>query len=56
MSRRQRGVPARRNVVLKTETHSRLKQFLLELQNEHKNPNMSMDDAVNALLDEHEKR
>jgi len=56
MSRSPKAGATRRNVVLKIDTHTRLKQFLLELQNRRKDPNLSMDDAVSALLDEHEKR
>lgn len=56
MSRQSNTGAARRNVVLKIETHKRLKRVLLELQNRRKDPNLSMDDAVSALIDEHEKR
>lgn len=56
MSRAHKPDAKRRNVVLKIETHRRLQKCLLELQNEHENPNLSMNDAVSALLDEHEKR
>ena len=56
LSRAQKPDAKRRNVVLKIETHKRLQKFLLQLQNEQENPNLSMDDAVSALLDKHEKR
>jgi hypothetical protein len=42
--------------VLKIETHKRLRLYLLELQNRRKDPDLSYDEAVNALLDEHAKR
>ena len=56
MSRPPKAGAKRRNVVLKIETHKRLQHFLLELEGDRSNPNLSMDDAVSALLDEHEKR
>lgn len=43
----------KRNVALRIETYERLEKFKLELANKRKTTNISFDDAVNALLDEH---
>jgi len=56
MSRPQKAGMTRRNVVLKVQTHKRLTQYLLELQNEKGNPRLTMDEAISGLLDEHTKR
>ena len=45
----------RRNIALKIETYERLERFLLELSKE-RGKRLTFDDAVSALLDEHESR
>jgi|GEM_PF-1120462 len=44
----------KRNVVLKMETYERLQRYLLELIQKRKTPRVTFDEAINALLDEHE--
>jgi len=51
-----RGNVAKRNVVLKIETYNRLEKLLVELVKERGTLRVSFDEAVNMLLDEHEKR
>ncbi len=46
----------KRNVVLKLETYERLQRYLLKLIQERKNPKITFDEAINALLDKHEGR
>ncbi len=41
--------------MLKVQSHKRLTQYLVELQSQRENPRLTMDEAVSALLDEHEK-
>jgi len=56
VSRPQKEGVSKRNVVLKLQTHKRLTRYLVELQGQKGDPRMTMDDAVTALLDEHEGR
>lgn len=56
MSRPQKAGVTRRNVVLKVQTHKRLTQYLVELQSQRGNPRLTMDEAISALLDKHEKQ
>jgi len=44
----------KRNVALKIETYERLEKYLIELIRERGSPRLTFDDAINALLDEHE--
>jgi hypothetical protein len=46
----------KRNIVLRMETYERLQQYLLELIQKRGNPKITFDEAINALLDEHEER
>ena len=45
----------KRNIALKIETYDRLEKFLLELMTNRGSPRITFDEAINALLDEHEK-
>ena len=47
---------SKRNIVLKIETYNRLEKFLLELMKDRESPRITFDEAVNALLEEHEDR
>ena len=46
----------KRNIVLRMETYSRLEKYLVELVKGIGSPRITFDDAVNALLDEHDKQ
>lgn len=46
---------SKRNIVLKIETYGRLEKFLIELMKSKESPRVSFDEAVNTLLDGHEK-
>jgi len=46
----------KRNVALKIETYERLERYLIELIRKRGSPRLTFDDAINALLDEHEER
>ena len=46
----------KRNIVLRMETYERLQRYLLELIQKRGNPKITFDEAINALLDEHEER
>lgn len=46
---------SKRNIVLKIETYSRLEKFLIELMKSKESQRVSFDEAVNTLLDGHEK-
>jgi hypothetical protein len=50
--KRKKGVD-RRNVTLHIETYDRLDKFLLGLMQERNKTKVSMNDAIEALLDEH---
>ena len=52
---RKHGVK-KRNIVLKIETYERLQRYLLELIQRRGDPRITFDEAINALLDEHEGR
>jgi len=52
----KRSCVKKKNVVLKLETYERLQKYLLELIQERGNPRITFDEAINALLDEHERR
>lgn len=46
----------KRNVVLKIETYNRLEKVLLQLMKDKENPRITLDEAVNFLLDIYENR
>ena len=46
----------KRNIVLRIETYERLQRYLLELIQRRGDPKITFDEAINALLDEHEGR
>lgn len=45
----------KRNIVLKIKTYERLEKYKVKLVNEREDPNVTFDDAINSLLDKHEK-
>ena len=48
---------SRRNITLHPDTYSKLDTLLLEMMQERKNPKMSRNEVVEALMEEHyEKR
>jgi len=47
---------SKRNIVLKIETYNRLEKFLLEIMKMKSSPRVTFDEAVNFLLDEHERK
>jgi ABC-type proline/glycine betaine transport system ATPase subunit len=51
---RVRGNVEKRNIVLKIVTYNRLEKFLIELMGKRGSSKITFDDAINALLDEHE--
>jgi hypothetical protein len=55
MVRPRKNVP-KRNVTLRIETYERLERFLLELMRKRGTTRVTFDEAINALLDEHEGR
>ncbi|MEM1949429.1 MAG: hypothetical protein QXO30_07505 [Candidatus Caldarchaeum sp.] len=53
---RSKGKVSKRNVALKIETYNRLEKYLVELMRKRGSPRITLDEAVNALLDEHEEK
>lgn len=45
-----------RNIRLKMETYTKLEEYKVSLINKKKDSHISLDDAVEALLEEHRKR
>ncbi len=43
----------KRNVVLRIDTYNKLESYKVYLVSERNNPNVTFDDAVNNLLDNH---
>jgi hypothetical protein len=43
----------KRNVVLKIETYKKLEQYKVDLVKEKSDPNITFDDAITGLLEEH---
>ena len=44
----------KREIMLNIDTLNRLERCLLELRNENRSSRISLDEAINTLLDEHE--
>jgi len=53
MSREKKDTVPIRNVRLKTKTYERLEKFKVELIQQKGKPQVTFDDAINYLLDEH---
>jgi len=51
---RPRKNVSKRNIALRIETYERLERFLLELMRKRGTTRVTFDEAINALLDEHE--
>jgi len=51
---RKRGVK-KRNIVLRIDTYERLQKYLVELIQRRGDPRITFNEAISALLDEHEK-
>lgn len=53
MSRKQQPGVKKRNIALNSQTYKRLETLKANLIKEKGNPNLTYDDVINALLDEH---
>ena len=53
---RPRKKVKKRNVSLKIATYERLERYMIELIRKRGSPRLTFDDAINALLDEHESK
>jgi hypothetical protein len=53
---RPRKNVSKRNIALRIETYERLERFLLELMRKRGTARVTFDEAINALLDEHEEK
>jgi len=51
---RPRKNVSKRNVALRIETYERLERFLLDLMRKRGTTRVTFNEAINALLDEHE--
>jgi hypothetical protein len=46
----------KRNIVLRIETYKKLEQYKVDLVKEKGNPNITFDNAIMSLLEEHYKK
>lgn len=46
----------KRNIVLKIETYKRLEKYKVDLVKEKGDPNITFDDAITSLLEQHYKK
>jgi len=53
MTRKKKEIASIRNVRLRAQTYERLEKFKVELIQRKGKPQVTFDDAVNYLLDEH---
>lgn len=53
--RNPKKIMKKRNIVLKIETYKRLEKYKVDLVKEKGNPNITFDDAIASLLEEHYK-
>ncbi len=56
LSKQRSGNVAYRNIRLKMKNYERLEEYKLALINEKKNSRITLDDAVESLLDKYHKR
>jgi len=56
MARRQKEGATKRTLGLHDATYKRLEKFKIELMQKLSDPKVTYDDAINSLLNEHEKK